>query len=229
MAVARGSRICTRPSAACRRSRTSASRLEAGDAAGADRPERRGQDDLLQHAERPDRPDRGSIRLSRARAGRPAAAPDLAARRRPHLPDHADLHQSMTVLRECADGPALSHHGPHARSLAGHARSTDTATRRWRCSSGSAWSSRRTATAAVLAYGDLKRVELAVALANEPTLLLMDEPTAGMAPRCAGRADGVDRGRSWRERGISPSCSPSTTWTWSSATPTACWSSIAGA
>ena len=36
---------------------------------------------------------------------------------------------------------------------------------------------------AVLAYGDLKRVELAVALANQPRLLLMDEPTAGMAPR----------------------------------------------
>ena len=32
----------------------------------------------------------------------------------------------------------------------------------------------------VLAYGDLKRVELAVALANQPKLLLMDEPTAGM-------------------------------------------------
>jgi branched-chain amino acid transport system ATP-binding protein len=34
-----------------------------------------------------------------------------------------------------------------------------------------------------LAYGDVKRVELAVALANDPRLLLMDEPTAGMAPR----------------------------------------------
>jgi branched-chain amino acid transport system ATP-binding protein len=36
---------------------------------------------------------------------------------------------------------------------------------------------------AVLAYGDLKRIELAVALANQPRLLLMDEPTAGMAPK----------------------------------------------
>jgi branched-chain amino acid transport system ATP-binding protein len=35
----------------------------------------------------------------------------------------------------------------------------------------------------VLAYGDVKRVELAVALANRPRLLLMDEPTAGMAPQ----------------------------------------------
>jgi branched-chain amino acid transport system ATP-binding protein len=34
-----------------------------------------------------------------------------------------------------------------------------------------------------LAYGDVKRVELAIALANDPHLLLMDEPTAGMAPR----------------------------------------------
>ena len=36
---------------------------------------------------------------------------------------------------------------------------------------------------AILAYGDLKRVELAIALAHGPKLLLMDEPTAGMAPR----------------------------------------------
>lgn len=36
---------------------------------------------------------------------------------------------------------------------------------------------------AVLAYGDLKRMELAIALAHKPQLLLMDEPTAGMAPK----------------------------------------------
>jgi len=36
--------------------------------------------------------------------------------------------------------------------------------------------------AAALPYGDLKRLELAVALANDPRVLLLDEPTAGMAP-----------------------------------------------
>jgi len=41
----------------------------------------------------------------------------------------------------------------------------------------SAQADRHTAT---LAYGDLKRLELAMALAKNPKLLLMDEPTAGM-------------------------------------------------
>ena len=33
-----------------------------------------------------------------------------------------------------------------------------------------------------LAYGDIKRLELAMSLVNQPRLLLMDEPTAGMSP-----------------------------------------------
>ena len=39
---------------------------------------------------------------------------------------------------------------------------------------------------ATLAYGDVKRLELAVALASAPRLLLLDEPTAGMSLRERG-------------------------------------------
>ena len=40
---------------------------------------------------------------------------------------------------------------------------------------------------AALAYGDAKRLELALALAGKPRLLLMDEPTAGMSPSSRAR------------------------------------------
>ena len=48
--------------------------------------------------------------------------------------------------------------------------------------------------AAVLAYGDLKKLELAVALANDPEVLLLDEPTAGMAPAERGALMGLTEG-----------------------------------
>jgi branched-chain amino acid transport system ATP-binding protein len=39
-----------------------------------------------------------------------------------------------------------------------------------------------TETASSLAYGQRRHLEVAIALASEPRLLLMDEPTAGMSP-----------------------------------------------
>jgi branched-chain amino acid transport system ATP-binding protein len=53
----------------------------------------------------------------------------------------------------------------------------------------------------VLAYGDLKKLELAIALANDPALLLLDEPTAGMAPGERGALMALTTGIA-RERGL---------------------------
>jgi len=53
-----------------------------------------------------------------------------------------------------------------------------------------------------LSHGDLKRLELAIALAGAPALLLMDEPTAGMAPAERGAMMALVRGVV-AERGIS--------------------------
>ena len=55
--------------------------------------------------------------------------------------------------------------------------------------------------AGVLAYGDLKKLELAIALAGEPALLLLDEPTAGMAPAERGALMGLTAAIA-RERGL---------------------------
>jgi branched-chain amino acid transport system ATP-binding protein len=51
----------------------------------------------------------------------------------------------------------------------------------------------------ILAYGDLKRVELAIALAGRPELLLMDEPTAGMSPGERNQLMGLAAGLAKRQ------------------------------
>ena len=87
---------------------------------------------------------------------------------------------SMTV-RENVQMALLSHHG-QAWRLFGRAREAHLS-EAGRLLDQVGMVAQAERACGVLAYGDLKRVELAVALANSPKLLLMDEPTAGMAPR----------------------------------------------
>ncbi len=63
----------------------------------------------------------------------------------------------------------------------GPARTCSVATKPRRCSPRSVSPDRRATTAGTLSYGNQKQLELGIALASDPKILLLDEPTAGMS------------------------------------------------
>ncbi|VBB46937.1 leucine/isoleucine/valine transporter subunit; ATP-binding component of ABC superfamily [uncultured Desulfatiglans sp.] len=62
-------------------------------------------------------------------------------------------------------------------------------------------SDRLDAVSSTLAYGDQKVLEIAIALGNDPELLILDEPTAGMSPEETAATIGLIR-RLTREMGL---------------------------
>jgi branched-chain amino acid transport system ATP-binding protein len=136
---------------------------------------------------------------------------EFLGRRLTGLPPHAIARQgvartfqitatfgSLSVL-DNVQVARLSHTG-RALSLAGDARALEVDTARGLLEQvGLADQAAR--PAGVLAYGDLKKLELAIALATEPTLLLLDEPTAGMAPAERGALMALTAAIA-RERGL---------------------------
>jgi branched-chain amino acid transport system ATP-binding protein len=90
----------------------------------------------------------------------------------------ATLFGSMSV-RENVQMAMLSHRGRHRSLTASATHSYVTEAQRLLERTGLRDEAER--PCALLAYGELKRLELAVALAQAPRVLLMDEPTAGMA------------------------------------------------
>ena len=192
-------------------------------AARADRTERRGQDHLLQHAERAARGRRRERAIRRARGPGPRAAAGLAARRRPHVPDHRDLRLDDGA-RERADRAAL------APSAAG----------RLVGAGGGALSRRGRPAARAGRDARPGRARLLGARVRRPQAgrargRARQRPEAaadGRADRRDGaegadRADGADGRRSCASA-ASPCSSPSTTWTSSSPMPTASSCSTAG-
>jgi branched-chain amino acid transport system ATP-binding protein len=128
-------------------------------------------------------PDRGEVILGGERIDR--LAPRAIARKGVGRTFQvAATFASMTV-RENVEVALLAHAGAHRRIAvpmpAALRAKADALLERVRMSK---FAGRGCAT---LAYGDAKRIELALALAGSPRLLLMDEPTAGMSPASRDR------------------------------------------
>ena len=152
----------------------------------ADRPQRRGQDDVLQLPDRALPAHDGARDLRRQGHHRQARRPRHQGRRRAHLPEHQAVPDD-DVDRERAGRDARRSCARASRAWCSARRSSGARRRQSYAKARELLNfvglKRHNELAMNLPYGDQRRLEIARALASDPQLLLLDEPTAGMNPQ----------------------------------------------
>ena len=137
------------------------------------------------------RADRGSVRFRGRRDRSAAALRDRPARDGAHLPDHqgAGAHAGDRQHDAGRSRPARrafrEPDRPPGRLAARE--SARCASRRWSCSRSSSSTQLADDYAGTLSGGQRKLLEFARALMTEPTILLLDEPMAGINPTLGRR------------------------------------------
>ena len=158
-------------------------RGDARRAARHDRAERRRQVDILQDADLRSRADVRHDRVRRPRHHRHERDRRLPARPDQELSGQPAVHPAHGA-RECDDRGAcrIAREIPARPHAPARARSRGSTSRSSTLLALVDLTGRADVAVAALAYGEKRRLEVGLALASSPTLLLLDEPLAGMSP-----------------------------------------------
>ena len=163
----------------------------------ADRPNGAGKTTLVNMISGLVPPSSGSATVLGVTVGRTPVHKRGGGGREPHLPALQAVQPALGAGERAGRRRTSSAGRPSCAGCSGCPRPAATSGRRSRTPPGacaaSGWPTRPATRASALSYGDQRRLEIARALASDPSLLILDEPAAGMNHVEAGEAVGADQ------------------------------------